>query len=233
MSLESGIGGSTASGSSLEFYFNSILPDLEKKIGQLDDEPIGTTPIKNREVAIHQPGRTNDPVMEELESLKSVFDRGGRYGDKLATIMMNGLQQTLGNGIYEMFLANRLPENWYPIIRMNNDNTPYVEFIIKSDLADQEPDSQFSDYTMAHIMVSQRILACLQKSSKPKSEPQPKSFTPSLKKIRQYPEQMACSTPRKTVVNRPNQPKVDLNDSKRILPARACKSSKKTPTSQN
>lgn len=248
------------SGSSLEHFFNTLLPDLEKNVeGQEEDcftrEPGIELFADNevRDVAIRQSSpiraqkqqvsskrenmptiRRKDPLMEELEVIKSEFDKRSRYGEKLADIMIKGLKKTLEGDIYNIFLANRLPSNWYPIIRMNNDNTPYVEFIIKSDVADQDPDSQFSDYTMSHIIVSQIILRDLRDRERRKSNSGRSSsdqkvgggniLPPDQKKIRQYPERMACSTPRKTVKSIPQPSEVDLNDSKRVLPHRACKS---------
>lgn len=254
MSLESGIG-STMSRSSVEDFFKTFLPSLEQKIGQEGEclsefgDQINYPENVVRDLAIRQSSpvrqpkqqvppksssmplieRQKDPLMEELEFIKLELDKRSRYGEKLADILVKSLKRHLEDPYdYGRFLSNRLPSRWYPMIKMNNDNTPYVEFISKDDMSDEAPDDQFKNYPMSAILVSQIILQNLRERERRNSpghchvsetRVRPTIEPPTQKKIRQYPERMAQSTPKK-----PTNKVTDLNDSRRVLPPRACKS---------
>lgn len=127
----------------------------------------------------------SDPVLDELELILEQFRKKNSYSYKLIDIMLKGLEKTLGRDSYYLFLKGRLPDNWLPIVRMNSDNTPYVEFLIKSDVSDQDPDSQLSDFTMAHVSYSKFIVERLREGSQ--------ALGPTTKKPR--------------AVNEPSEPK--------------------------
>lgn len=185
--------------------------------------------------------KKKDPTSEELDFIVSQFKKGSSYGEKLADIMLKGLEKDLSIEIFKIFSKTGLPENWLPIVRMNNDNTPYVELLIKADVADQAPDSQLNDFTMEHVAYSKYILDHLrnktrgmksavpiQSSGRPQiqnngNQQQAKSII--QKKISYIPKP-SCSTPlaqKKLRVSNVMRGKQDLNDSKRVLPSRACK----------
>jgi len=189
-----------------------------------------------------------DPTLEELECLVDQIKRRNHYTDKLIDIMLKGLEKTLSPEIYRIFIQAQLPVNWLPLVRINNDNTPYVEFLIKSDVADQDPDSQLSDYTMKHIAYSQFVVDFMRESTKRlnvvpgnnqrsslmgQNKQQQLQLLASHKRSHDKPPAMSCSTPipqKKAPRGDPpvkssEPPKDDLNDSKRILPSRACKAS--------
>lgn len=185
--------------------------------------------------------KKKDPTAEELDFIVCQFKRGSSYGEKLADIMLKGLQQDLSLDIFKIFVKTGLPPNWLPIVKMNNDNTPYVELLIKADVADQAPDSQLSDFSMEHVANSKFILDHLRNTQRMKALPSCQADTrPQLqhtqsrqqvksivqKKISSIPRPN-CSTPlaqKKMRTNDITKNKQDLDDSKRILPYRACKS---------
>lgn len=185
--------------------------------------------------------KKKDPTSEELDFIVTQFKKRSSYGEKLADIMLKGLEKDLSIEIFKIFSKTGLPENWLPIVRMNNDNTPYVELLIKADVADQAPNSQLSDFTMEHIAYSKFILdhlrnktrgmknvASIQSSGRPQlqnndNQQQAKSI---LQKKMSYIPKPSCSTPlaqKKIRVANIIRGKQDLNDSKRVLPSRACK----------
>lgn len=197
---------------------------------QADDAQVNNTFCVNKK---------KDPTSEELEFIVCQLKKKSNYSEKLADIMLKGLQKDLSADIFKIFAKTGLPENWLPIVRMNNDNTPYVEILIKADVADQAPDSQLSDFTMEHIAYSKFIVDQLRdKTQRMKTAPSVQgSGRPQLqgenhhnqqtktitqKKISLIPKP-SCSTPLAQKKMRVSNINRDLNDSKRILPSRACK----------
>lgn len=203
----------------------------------------------------YQVQEKRDPSLSELRVIVGQINDKNSYSEKLVGIMLKGLEKTLTSGFYRLFLEGGLPENWCPIVKMNNDNTPFVEFLIKSEISDQDPFSQLNQYSAEHMALSKFVLDHLHASatqlklaapnkqhkmvkgssssaqSKTFSVQQPKS-SQSKENRRSLPVPMTCSTPisqRKAPAKRaivaPRCPSTDsLNDSKRILPHRACKS---------
>lgn len=193
-----------------------------------------------------------DPSIDELIVIVGQIKDKSSYGEKLATIMLKGLKETLPNRWYDIFIEEGLPENFVPIVRMNNDNTPFVEFLVKSEASDQFPTSQLNEYTQQHMALCQFVvkhlhgIATQQKIDQSSYSKQ--QITGGYKKPSQsldqhldvavrskenrnsLPTPMACSTPiaqRKMQVKRRDS----LNESQRILPPRACKTAKKLTAS--
>lgn len=228
-------------------FFDSYMPQLEWACQQNEDDddddptldlkqvtktlatraPSPIAPVSRQNDCIRVPKPANTParanntfsvskkrdlVSEELDFIVCQFKKKSPYGQKLADIMLKGLQKTLSAGTFKEFTETGLPENYLPMVRMNNDNTPYVEFLIKYDMADQPPDAQLTDFNMIHIGYSQFILDHLRDRARGVSK------TPSIKP--------SCSTPlaqKKLRVTNIMRGKENLNDSKRVLPSRACK----------
>lgn len=187
--------------------------------------------------------KKKDPSLEELQFITGEIEKKSYYSGKLADIMLSGLKGTLGRETYQVIVDGQLPINWIPLVRMNNDNTPYVEFLIKADVADQDPESQLSDYTMKHIVYSKYIVDYLVhsarragmavNSSAPRSLQSRQQQKPACN-IKQPVRPPSCSTPlsqrrintsQSAKRNTSVVPKTkdNLNDSKRILPSRACR----------
>jgi hypothetical protein len=102
-----------------------------------------------------------DLSMDEINLVVGQLRAGGPYSDKLVSIMLTGLEKTLTSSFYRLFLETGLPENWCPIVKMNNDNTPFVEFLIKSDLSDQDPSSQLNEYSTEHMALCKYVVNSL------------------------------------------------------------------------
>lgn len=169
---------------SLRRFFSSVGSDLEQAYtGQDDDATVdfdnfsedeAQAPTNQIAIQTHERQRPTDSVMkrvkdpslEELEHVVAEFEKKSNMGSKLANIMLRGLEKTLPSVCYSMFCQGKLPGNWIPIVKMNDDNTPYVEFLIKSDIADQDPASQLNDYTMKHIYYSKLIVNSLAASTR-------------------------------------------------------------------
>lgn len=193
-----------------------------------------------------------DPSLSELRVIVGQIKDKSSYGEKLAGIMLKGLEKTLTKGFFRLFVEDGLPENWCPIVKMNNDNTPFVEFLIKSEISDQDPFSQLNEYSAEHMALCKYVLNHLHSNatrSKVALQQQPqivKNSKPSQTLNHQQlkvamhckenrtslPTPMSCSTPlaqrkvqakRSSTISR-SPSKDSLNDSKRILPPRACKS---------
>lgn len=105
------------------------------------------------------------PSLYELEFLYNKFKQADVYSQKLTDIMLRGLNETLGNTLYQMFRNGELPQNWWPIVRMNDENTPYIEFIIKSDVSDQDLVQQLNEFTTEHMAICGFILEHLYQSA--------------------------------------------------------------------
>lgn len=201
------------------------------------------TTARSRQQTTSKPKMTaqEELINEELEEIISGLGKK-RTREKLVSIMLKGMKETLGNEVYNLFTRGKLPPNWLPIIKMNDDNTPYVEFLIKSDVADQDPFNQMSDYTIRHMNLSKNIIDNLKDSSKcietPKRNETPKRIetpkqkpgleAPASKAPQHRPSTMTSSTPikKRNVVPQKRQylSESSLNESKRILPDRSCKS---------
>lgn len=158
-----------------------------------------------------------DLSMSELGLIVGQMKDGGPYSQKLVTIMLKGLEKTLTSNVYRLFLEFGLPENWCPIVKMNNDNTPFVEFLIKSDLSDQDPFSQLNEYSTDHMALCQFIVKQLQeKATRCDNQLLPANQHHQTKNHttidRQRLRPMSCSTPK--------------HQRSRVLPPRACKSAK-------
>lgn len=224
---------SIAEGSSIEDYFNKFVPNLGRLVGEdeilddptidLDDVALLPSPKPNQKTQRQKPHQPkmimgtdngNDDItgtssrdlsLEEIGFIVGKLKTGGVYSDKLSTIMLKGLEKTLSGGIYKLFINYGLPENWCPIVKMNNDNTPFVEFLIKSDLSDQDPFSQLNEYSAEHMALCQFIVNKLHSFANHNGQPK-QALTNGC-------AQLSCSTPK--------------SQRQRILPPRACKSNKK------
>lgn len=239
-------------GSALKEFFNGWVPQLSAAVrrdADFDDPTIDLMAVCRPD----SPKRDHvtkkrDPSLDELELIVGEIKKKNYYSEKLVDIMLKGLEKTLTSDLFRLFVEGRLPDNWWPIVRMNNDNTPYVEFLIKSEIADQDLISQLTGYSTEHMAYCKFILdhlySCARHGRKSKSQiqnPRTSQTTPQkqLKAAHSHckenrhslPTPMSCSTPlahRKVSVKRGSShlktSKDDLNDSKRILPSRACKS---------
>lgn len=189
--------------------------------------------------------RNKDPTLCELEFLVEQIERADIYSQKLIAILLKGLKSTLGDKIHQMFLDGTLPENWWPIIKFNNDNTPYVEFLIKSDHADEAPTSQINGHSAEHMALCQFIINHLYNCAKqletsghgtPSSKQSRKAisvYNPVKTETKKRPPpKQKCSTPiskqKQAPPTRPatsiKKPQPGSDTSKRVLPPRSCKS---------
>lgn len=207
---------------SLQEYFTSFMPLLENKVRRsfepeadptldLDGcllkqvaRPKETTNIKQQITSTSRPNDISDgdSAAQELEVMVEQFRRKSNMSQKLGRCMLKSLEKTLAQDTYGLFIRGGLPSNWLPIVRLNNDCSPYVEFLIKSDSSDQDPDSQLRDYTMSEITYSKFIVDQLREMA---CAPQLPNQVASKKRRN-------CSTP------------LSERNDKRILPTRACKS---------
>lgn len=207
---------------SLQEYFTHFMPLLENKVRRsFEPEADPTLDLEScliKQVARHAEttntkqhinttsrpnnGPEGDSAAQELEVMVDQFRRKSNMSQKLGKCMLKGLEKTLAQETYGLFVRGHLPTNWLPIVRMNSDCSPYVEFLIKSDSSDQDPDSQLSDFTMSHITYSKFIVDQLREMA----------CVPQLPNQTVPKKRRNCSTP------------LSERNDKRILPTRACKS---------
>lgn len=174
---ESGIG---AEESALKSYFTSYLGQLEEHYRMNSALPSDSveditfdmddlasernlvvrppSPIKSRHHPASAEVQNGDSSLSELEVLVQQIKRADNYCGKLTDILLRSLNKTLGDEIFKMFVDGRLPSNCWPIIRMNDTNTPYVEAIFKSDSSDQSLTTQLCGYSAEHMAYSKFIL---------------------------------------------------------------------------
>jgi hypothetical protein len=122
-----------------------------------------------------------DLSMDEIGLIVGQLRGGGPYSEKLVSIMLNGLEKTLTSSFYRLFLESGLPDNWCPIVKMNNDNTPFVEFLIKSDLSDQDPFSQLNEYSTEHMALCRYVVNQLHQNATRRQQLQLLSAPPKKK----------------------------------------------------
>lgn len=248
-SLESGFGSEDSeSSSATREFFSSYMPRLEMAVRQhhfdnFDDPTIdlGIMQVADRPHSHQRPASSAQPpaprtepksatkfrdsTLDELDSMVSQFKKRSHYSNKLANIMLQGLEKTLDKEVYQLFVQGRLPKNWIPLVKMNNENTPYVEFLIKADVADEHPVNQLHNYSTDHMAYSKFIVDSLNQhvdSIQVAPTPQkiqhlmPNTSTPKSQRNRRLSSKDSSS-------RASSGP--DLNNSKRILPTRACKTS--------
>lgn len=222
---------------------------------------------QEKQLQKQSPESSSDTAIQELDFLMNEVRKRTYYGEKLITIMLNGLKETLGPTMYQEFASGKLPPQWHPIVRMNNDNCPYVEFLIKSDKSDHAPTQQLIGYGDVHLALSHVVVQTLQKvlindkSSKPisstnsskhaplhstpiKNNPSKnKTFDPIAAKpasTKQVPPSSSASkrplrpTPnlRGDSIGEQESRNDDLNDSRRIQPARKCRANQSSSSSR-
>jgi len=146
-----------------------------------------------------------DVTVHELTHIVDMFKNNNPYSNKLKNIMLKGLEDTLGQEYFQLFLKVGFPKHTFPIVKMNQDNTPYVELLIKSEKSDQDPHSQLTDYTATHMAYSDFIVEQLRVSRNSSSS------------RREQPVVPMCSTPKHNKI----PPRMQY--SKRIQPVRACR----------
>lgn len=283
---DSGIGHAIRLG---QHFWDACADQIEERYGNNEDldmtweDPPGDlvvrrpSPIKS----LSQPP-AKDSSLTELEIMVRQIRQKGPYCIKLTEIMLSGLKEDLLPELYERFVDGTLPHNFLPIIKMNDSNKPYVEFLIKSNTSDEDPTSQLANHNAEHMAYSNCILEHLRNEAKvlKKRELQPKQIIKlpplnphrereiqpkrhetqpkrlavnsapkasssvrsgsgstksgpgSVDEIITTPQVMTCSTPlskqKKTQSTKRSvsllKPQVDLNNSKRHLPHRSCKS---------
>lgn len=98
-----------------------------------------------------------DSSMDEISLIVGHLKSGGPYCEKLVNIMLKGMEKSWP-GLYKIFRETGVPDNFCPIVKMNNDNTPYVEFLIKADTADQDPFSQLNGYTTEYMALCKFVV---------------------------------------------------------------------------
>lgn len=174
-----------------------------------------------------------DSTLDELKMICTAFKANNNYAIKLKEIMLKGMKGTLGAETFNLFTRGRLPNNFVPIVMMNSSNTPYVEFLVKYHEADLPPQDQLRNYTNEHMIYNTMILDHLTAAAKQSITGSTTSKSRASAEMKQqiaYKSSPASSTPRRRsapAIKRSLPPfkaaEIDLNNSKRILPPRACK----------
>lgn len=259
--------------SSLKSYYEEFIPHLQQVLVGAGDQELclgdvdliqTTTVTRPKSKATIKSNEKRTLCLDELTHLVDLLKTDNAYSEKVASIMLRNLEKTLGT-YFQVFLSSGLPDNFFPIVKFNSDNTPYVELLIKSEASDQDPFSQLGDYTEVHSSYCRFVICYLRKYSS-KFEPvahsgdetrrnhlqikdrqlnqmTPRSTTSKSKATKNIyhskqrtslPPEPMCSTPlankilpqRKPASEPKGRELVDeiLNCSKRVLPARACKS---------
>lgn len=234
----------------LQMCLQSTVRHLEETFGKEDDgqdsdpsidlssfstDELAVEPAKNEKTTNFStpiPNNKKDPVLEELEYIVGEFKKKSNICDKLTNIMLRGLKSSLPDCNFNMFCQGTLPGNWIPIVKINEDNTPYVEFLIKSDVADQDPESQLSDYTMKHILYSKLIVNSLSESTRQvatirRSASKVSSASSAAPKQLRKSDSLLRQPLQQQLLHQQNSQKStsfgELNDSKRVNPPRARK----------
>lgn len=144
-----------------------------------------------------------DCSMDELNVIVEQLKSENSYSQKLLAIMLDGLERTLSSNYYRFFIDYGLPSNWIPLVKMNNDNTPFVEFLVKSDLSDQDPFSQLKEYSADQMALCAFVLNHLQKSARKKQLVPANNNNNNIHKSNQAQQQQAQQ---KQPQQRPPQP---------------------------
>lgn len=216
----------------LKTFFSEYLPALEARVECNNRELV----LRSQNLNNHQVN-SKDPIICELEMIHKEFEQKSAYSKKLARIMLDGLKNDFVD-IYRSFITGRLPATYIPIIRMNNINTPYIEFLLKSGQADQSPESQLSDFKTIHLAYSRVLVDKLLETVAPEQSTPKKQMISRPKQLTSQPKQLTLQTKQLT-----SQPKQELSpghnfvslkkrgnkvasrqEPKRVLPERRCKS---------
>lgn len=103
----------------------------------------------------------------DLKALGAIYNAlrlNNNYSRKLAILMLENLRKK-DNILYERLLRNQLDAScWIPIINVNSLNTPYIEFLFKSDFSDQSPFDQLDGYSPSHLVYAKSILDAIKES---------------------------------------------------------------------
>lgn len=150
--------GFDSEGSALKAFFESIKVPADHD-NESDDLSIDLNHIEvGKHVAIRRPSiRKLDPLIEDLQILRDQFQRNSSYLQRVAKIMLEGLERDFPH-LYKPFIERKLPHNYIPIIKFNNLNTPYVEFLLKAGFSDEPPTSQLVGFRDEHLAFSKVLV---------------------------------------------------------------------------
>lgn len=241
----------SSSHSAIENYFNDFVPRLgftatDDFDDQLDDPTIdlsclgknvalrASTPIQTRCVNkeshdFTSNNSTKELSLVELQFLTDVFKQKNPYSEKLTDIMLDDLKNSLGVGFEPYIMQGKLPGTFFPRVKFNSDNKPYVDFIIKSDSSDEPPFDQ--ECSLDHLGYSKFILEHLVATAQRlKSNSKPKQI---MARFQEKPQQLSrLQHPHPHHHQQQQLPRLkrkkattttDLNNSRRVLPSRSCK----------
>lgn len=160
-----GSSGFGSEGSALKAFFESIkLPNDNSN--ESDDLSIDLNQIEMaKHIAIRQPSpiqpppvkRKLDPLIEDLQIMRDQLGRNSSYSQRVTKIMLEGLKNDFPH-LYQPFITRNLPPNYIPIIKFNDLNTPYVEFLLKAGHSDEIPTSQLIGIRDEHLAFSKVLV---------------------------------------------------------------------------
>lgn len=236
----------------------SSSPILNRRVsgGNRSRKPIQSTSHVARaseSETCHQVSVKADTSFSELKCILQEISTHTPWGEKLLDILINGLRsdypQDKGFNVMLVLEKGEIPINWIPIIKMNNLNTPYIEFLFKVDRSDEPPDAQLTNFTSDHLLlgyeVMKHITERLKKSTRVQSMSQPPTPRcakttsvsnqvvrrhtappqplPQQSSFKQQQQQRQQPMPQKRLSSRDLNNESMMNDSIRILPTRSCK----------
>lgn len=253
-SLESGFetdSDSTKSHSALERYYANFVPQLEAYLASenFDNDPSidlndgehlmcrASTPIKDHHPSGHEV-QSREASLSELQFLKNVFMQNEVYCEKLTSLMLADLKRTFGPCYKHFIEQGGLPETFFPEVRLNSDNKPYINFRIISQDSDEPPFT--ANYSIDHYGCSNYIIRRLMEASKrgtnsSKNQICPRQPKPQQQQLHQHQQpqsqhqqhhqQPQHQQQQQQHYRRNKSPATGLNDSRRIMPWRSCRKS--------
>lgn len=108
---------------------------------------------ENVQATTFQQHQTKDPGQLKLDALENIYlalKKDNNYSAMIIKILLDQLKEE-DEMMYKRFINDELLQTrWIPIININSKNTPYIEFLYKSDIAEEPPFDQLTDYSVDH-----------------------------------------------------------------------------------